>query len=447
MRVVIAGAGEVGFHVANSLRSEGHDIVVIEKTPEKCEKVETLDILVLIGNASSPEILEEAGIKNAEMFLALTGKDEINMLSCIIAKTYGVKTIARIHSSEYINEPISEKFKNIGIDIAICPELITALKTSRILTLPSILDADIFAKGNVQVLESLIEENSSVINKTIKDANFPKECNITAIFRNEEVIIPRGSDVLLANDRIITIVGNKNIIPNIENLCGNKKIIKSEKIERVMIVGGTRVGIHLAKILQDKSTVILLEENQKMTEYASQQLANTLVIQGSGADRNVLIEEGISDVDAFISVSDKEEFNILCCLLAKQYGAKKVIALTKTPELKSLLEYMGVDLTISPILATISSVLQYAKISPINLLSLSVLHKGEAQVLELKITEKSKIAEKMVKNVKLPENTLIGAIVRGENVIIPRGDDELRIEDRVIVFARTDAIPKLEKLF
>lgn len=449
MYVVIGGAGEVGYHVAKSLREERHDVAIIEKKSQAYERADALDVLAILGNAASPSALKEAGIDGADLFIGVTGVDEVNMLACAIAKTNGCKTIARIHNPEYIDQPVSmQKFKDIGIDIAICPELMSAIKTARVLTLPSTLDADVFAEERVHVFESLINSNSQVIGKTLKEINFPPNCNLVAIFRNSEVIVPKGDDVLLENDRIVTVVGNMDAVPRIEALLGNQVLItRKDAVERVMIYGASEIGLHLAKILQDKAKVVLIEESKHGSERASEMLSNAIVVHGSGVDRDLLIEEGISGVDAFVATTSKEEANILSCLLAKQYGAKKTVALIDKPEIKSKLEAMGIDLSISPILVTISSVLQYARISDLKLLSLSVLHEGDAQVLEVKVTERSRVVGKKLRKARFPANSVVGAIVRGDNVIIPRGDDTLQLNDKAIIFARTDTVPKIEKMF
>jgi len=444
MYVIVGGAGEVGYHVAEALCNEGHDVAVIEKEAEACERVDNLDALVVKGNAASPKTLSEAGVDKADMFIGVTGSDEINMLACAIAKTKGCKTICRINTPDYINEPVTTGYRDVGIDVAVCPDLVSAIKMSRMLLVPSMLDADIFAKGRVQVLESTIEKESSVAGKMIKDIEFPEACNIVAVFRNADVIIPHGDDILLPNDRIVAVLGEPNLIPKMEEIVGSQKqVMKKDAVERVIIVGASRIGVHLARLLEGSVNVTLIEPSKEMCEASSEVLSKTTVIHGSETDKDVLVEEGVANVDAFIAANPSDEGNMLSCLLAKEYGAKKIIALINRPELKSVLE--PVAMTVNPHLVTISSVLQYARKS--DLLSFKMLKEGEAQVLEFKVTNKSKIVSRKLKKAGFPSNSIVGAIVRDDMVIIPSGEDEIMAGDKLIVFARTESISRLERLF
>ena len=444
MYVIVGGAGEVGYHVAEALCNEGHDVAVIEKTLEACERADSLDVLVVKGNAASPKTLSEAGVDKADMFIGVTGSDEINMLACAIAKTKGCKTICRINTLDYINEPVTTGYRDVGIDVAVCPDLVAAIKVARMLLVPSMLDADIFAKGRVQVLESSIENISPAAGKMIKDIEFPEACNIVAVFRNADVIIPHGDDILLPNDRIVAVLGEPNLIPKMEEIVGSQKqVMKKDAVERVIIVGASRIGVHLARLLEESINVTLIEPAKRMCEAASEVLSKTTVIHGSETDKDVLVEEGVAGVDAFIAANPSDEGNMLSCLLAKEYGAKKIIALINRPELKSVLE--PVAMTVNPHLVTISSVLQYARKS--DLLSFKMLKEGEAQVLEFKVTNKSKIVSRKLKKAGFPGNSIVGAIVRDDMVIIPSGEDEIMVGDKLIVFARTESISRLERLF
>lgn len=443
MYIVIGGAGEIGYRVAETLCNEGNDVVVIEKNPETYERMDSLDVLVVKGNAASPKTLSEAGIEKADMFIGVTGVDEINMLACIIAKTKGCKTICRINSPDYINEPVTTGYRDTGIDVGICPDIGTAIKISRMVLAPSLLDADVFAKGAVQVLESNIEKISPVANKAIKDIALPEECNIVAVFRDIDVIIPDGNTVLLPDDRIVTVLGNADFIPKMKEIVGGKKVTKEDIAKRVIIIGASRIGVHLACLLEDSVNVTLIDSSKERCEKASATLSKSTVINGSETDREILANEGITGVDALVAANRKDEINMLSCLLAKEYGAKKIIALIDRPELRSVLRQIA--MTVSLNLVTVSSILGYAKKT--DLASFKVLKEGEAQVLEFKVTKKSKVANKKIKKTGFPSNSIVGAIVRNSKVIIPSGEDEVMAGDRLIIFARTDALSKLERLF
>lgn len=447
MYAVIGGAGEVGLHIAHSLYDEGYNLAIVDKDSKACEKAEALDALVVQGNAASLAKLDEAGIANAEIFIGVTGSDEINIVSCGIAHTRGCKTIARINSLDYIDEPIAtKKFAFMGIDVAVCPELLASIKMARMLTMPSLLDTDVFARGKIQIVESTVSTKSPVNGQTLKHIPLPPRCNLVAIFRREEVIIPRGTDKLLAGDRVVVALGDPRGMPEIKRLFGTGAPAPSlDMIEKIMVVGATRIGMHLSRLLEKEVNIVLIDEDEERCKLASERLLSSLVIHGSGTDDGVLLEEGIGNVDAFIATTSSEEINILSCILAKQYGAKKTIALVDRPELKNMLEGIGIDIAVSPRLATVSGILQH--VHRAEMLSLSVLHKGEARIVELKVSAQSKIAGKKLKKAHFPKNTLVGAIVRNGNVIIPRGEDMVNIGDSLIVFARTDTIPSLVKLF
>lgn len=447
MYAVIGGAGEVGLHIAHSLYDEGYNLAIIDRDSKACEKAEALDALVVKGNAASLAKLEEAGIANAELFIGVTGSDEINMIASGIAHTRGCKTIARINSLDYIDEPIAlKKFGFMGIDVAVCPELLAAIKMARMLTMPSLLDTDVFARGKIQIIESTVNAKSPVGGQTIKHIPLPPRCNLVAVFRREEVIIPRGTDRLVPGDRVVVALGDPRGMPEIKRLFGTGASAQSlDMIEKIMVVGATRIGMHLARLLEKEVNIVLIDENEERCKIASERLLSSLVIHGSGTDEGVLLEEGISNVDAFLATTSSEEINILSCILAKQYGAKKTLALVDRPELKNMLEGIGIDIAVSPRLATVSGILQH--VHRAEMLSLSVLHKGEARIVELKVSSESKIAGKKLKRTHFPKNTLVGAIVRNGNVIIPGGEDVVNIGDSLIVFARTDTIPNLVKLF
>jgi trk system potassium uptake protein TrkA len=447
MYIVIAGAGEVGYTIARSLSEAGHNIALIEQDRGASSRVETLDVLLIKGNAASPAVLDEAYINSADIFISVTGSDEINMLSCAIAKLKGCKTIARINNIDYIEEPIeTEKFRNLGIDTAICPELVASIKMSRILSIPSLVDISIFADGKVQALDTRVETGAQLIGRTLQKSALPKNCNVAAIFRDADVIIPRGSDVFLPQDRAVIVMSDLNNVDHIEKLFGHQEKVNIKHIvKKVMIIGASRIGMHLAKTLSEQElSVILIDSKEEKCHMASEKLPKVLVIHGDGTNRELLLDEGISTVDAFLATTNKEETNILSCLLAKQHNAKRTIALVDRPGIKSMLEDVGVDLVVSPRLVTVSTVLKY--VHRPGLLSVSILNRGEAQVVEYKVTDKSKLRDRILKKVKFPKNTLIGAVVRDNKVIIPHGTFKVKMDDNLIIFARTDAFARLEKL-
>jgi trk system potassium uptake protein TrkA len=446
---VIAGLGQVGYNIAQALAREGHNITVVEKEEKVIEESGGIDGLVIQGNAASPSVLDEAYISSADYFISVTGSDEINMVSASIAKSRGARTIARINSLDYMDEPeTTEKFNEIGIDVAICPELVAAIQMSNLIRASSILDATIFAEGRVHVLDVRVTDRSLVKGKAIKDIAFPRDCNIGAIFRDADIIIPHGKDKFLDSDRVLIILGNMTVIDQIQKLFGyhHKSVNGRKRIDRVMIYGATRIGVHLADMLRQRGvSVVLLDEDEARCRYVSERLPKLLVIQGSGSDRDTLAQEGIKEVDAFLATTAKEESNILSCLLAKQIGVNNAIALVDRLELKNILEDIGMDLVVSPRRVTVSTILKYTHGQ--DFISLDVMNRGEAQVVEIRASKKSKLIGKKLMDIKeFKKHALVGSVVRRGKVVVPRGQFAIQPNDHLIIFTKSNMINKLDRL-
>jgi len=446
--VVIAGAGEVGYYIARSLYSEGYEVAIIEADDKAANRAESLDALVVRGNAAATANLEEAGIREAKNFIAVTRSDEVNMVACSIAKSYGVRTIARINHTDYIDRPVSlDRFKLLGIDVAICPDLVAAHKIVRILTSPpALLETDVFAKGKIKVVQVMPGEDAPVLGSQIREIYWPKGANLAAIFRKSDVIVPQGNDVIQPGDRVV-IVGDDKAIRDAKELLGIKgKLGEDAPIQKVMIAGATRIGVNIAKLLERDVDVTLLEPDPERAEEASEQLSSALVIQGEPTDRDLLMDEGITSVDSFIGATEAQGKNILSCFLAEKLGAHSTIALIDQLELVDLLYDVGIDLATSPRISTVNTILQYVHQSE-DLVSLAVMQQGEARVLEMVVHAKSKVAGKQLRKIGVPPNSILAAIVRDGETIIPHGETRIEVGDTAVVFARTESIPKLKKLF
>ena len=461
--VVIAGAGEVGYYIARSLYSEGYEVAIIESDEAAANRAESLDALVVRGNAAASANLEEAGIREAKNFIAVTGYDEVNMVACSIAKSYGVRTIARINHTDYIDRPVSlDKFKLLGIDVAICPDLVAATKIVRILTsTPALVESDVFAKGKIKVVQVSPGENAPVLDQPIRDIYWPKGANLAAIFRKSDVIVPQGNDSIQPGDRVV-IVGTDSAIRQTKDLLDIRvKWDEDSPISKVMIAGATRIGVNIAKLvvflvsgkspniaklMERDVDISLIESDRQLAEEASAQLSSTLVIRGEPTDRELLLDEGVASVDAFIGATGAQGKNILSCFLAGKLGANSTIALIDQLELVDLLNDVGIDLATSPRISTVNTILQYAHQSE-DLVSLAVMQQGEARVLELVVTSKSKVAGKPLRKIGMPPNSIIAAIARDGMTIIPHGETKIEVGDNAVVFARTESIPKLKKMF
>lgn len=446
MYVVVTGAGQVGYHVARVLSEEGHSVAVLERDPKALERVGNLDVLAVEGSGASPDKLLKAGLEGADLFIGATGDDEANMVGCAIAHARGVRTIARINDPEYIVEPYTERYKDIGIDVAVCPELVAADKIYRILTTPSLLDMDIFADGRVSVVEAMVDPSAPITGRRIRDVEPPRGARLLAIFRNGDVILPHGEETLRPYDRVLVTMLRPELVVEVERIIGRRhQVGLGPRVHKVMIAGATRIGVHLADLLEKDHEVVMVDESTERCERATERLEKTLVINENATRRSVLIDEGVESFDAFIGAHPVEEYNILACLIARQMGVPRTAALLNQPELKDIAEATGIDLAMTPQHATVGAVLRWThQAETLDL----VLTRGEhTELIELKVHEDSKVAGKPLKDAELPEDCRVGAIVRGEEVILPGGEDTLKPGDRVVVLVRTDAIGQLEELF
>ncbi len=440
--VVIAGGGEVGFSLARTLSEEGHNITIIEKEEQVSEKLESLDILVVTGNAASPTVLDKAYIESADFFIAVTGSDEVNMASCAIAHNKGSRTLARINGEDYLRDPVSkEALKDAGIDIAFCPDMISSTHMANILNVPFLLDTPMFDEKLMRVMEHRVDKGSRALGSEIRKLKLPRDINLVAVFRNEEVLIPKGSLRLEANDRVLSVVPAVTLdiaYGGMQELFGSapRRDLRSP-ITKIMVAGGSRIGYHIARLLSQKErSVILIEEDGRRCKEISERLDDVLVINGSPTDKELLKLEGVSETDAFLAVTEREEVNILTSLLAGQFGAKRSIALVDRPDLKSILEEMGIDLIVSPRSVTLSAILRYFHEDDFP--SMAVMGEGELKVVEVKVKERSKGANKRVDGLMtiIKRDLIIGAIVRDGKVIIPRGETYIRPKDRLMVFTK-----------
>ena len=442
MKVIIIGAGEVGYELAESIRRKGHDVFIVDKNRKACRRARTLDVKVINGNGAKPELLNSLDVKNSDFFFAVTNDNEANIVACSIASSVGCKTIARINGLEYISKPISRRFSKIGVDYAVSPELIIAKKIANIISVPFAINRNLFMGGKVNVVEFKVLSHSKIEGKKIKEVKFPKNVNLGAIVRGNKVMVPHGDDVLQEDDTLIVIMYGRKPEKNMVKLLGKRE----NKIRSVMIVGATDIGINVSRILQKRGvSVKLMDDSHKRARRAAEELKNVEVIEGDARDKTVLIEEGILRVDAFASTSSSEEFNVLVSLLAKIYGVEKTVATVRELGLKSLIETVGIDFAASPELQTARTMLRYAKaLNPLKAIS---LHGGDLYILEMEVDKDSKIHSQVLKNCDLPQASIVGAIKRGDKTIIPHGDQTFQKGDQVMIFVLKEEIDRVEELF
>jgi len=443
MKAIIIGAGKVGFSMAEMVSEENHDVVVIEQSPERQQILEdTLDIQVINGSASSFSVLKAAGVREADILLAVTEFDELNMLACMLAKHYGTKiTVARVRNTEYLELKDIPLNQLMGIDLIINPERVTAFHIAQIVKNPEALNVDYYAEGKVQLVELRIQPDSPLVGKKLKDVDSSLPYNIVSIVRKHKTIVPRGQDTFYAGDHINLMAQSTNIV-EVEKLLGFYR----QKINQVTILGGGRTGYHLARILEEqKISIKIIEKDFKRAERISEKLNNTLVIHGDGSDYQLLDEENVGQSDIFVAVTDDDKINMLCSLIAKNLGVKTTICQLKRFEVIPLVEQIDIDIVLSPRILTAGAILKYIRRGDI--VSVTVLGEEKAEMLELFAQPGSIAVNKKIQDIKFPRGSVVGAVVRGEQVIVPDGNFKIDAFDRVIVFTLPQDLPKVEKLF
>ncbi|MGB1586792.1 MAG: Trk system potassium transporter TrkA [Thermoplasmatota archaeon] len=446
MYIIVGGAGEVGFHVARALRDEGHDLAVIEPDPQRLERLGDLDVLSIQGNIASKKVLEEANVEHADLLIACTGRDEVNMVAAALGKTYGLRTIARINETEYLNVPYSKDYAGMGIDVAVSPEMVAAIRIKRLLNQPDLINADVFAQGKVFIAEGRVTEDAFVVGKKVGDVEPPANFIMFAMYRGDDVLIPKPSTRFQAHDRLLMAMPSQETMADVEPYIGRMRPAESDRdVRRVMIAGATRIGIHLARLLeQSKREVVLMDADEERCRKAGEKLEKTLVVHGDVTDRDLLIQENVDTFDAFVGCTRVEEYNVLAALMAKQLGVDMTVAVINQPELKQFLETLDIDLAVAPRLSTVGAILKHVHADDEEL---SLQNTGEERIIQLRVHEGSPIAGRSIRKAGLPNHSIIAAVVRGEEVILPRGEDRIQPGDHVVAYALSEAVTKLEKLF
>ncbi|MCX8118248.1 MAG: Trk system potassium transporter TrkA [Desulfobacterota bacterium] len=445
MKIAIIGAGEVGFYLAQRLSLEKHDLVLIDNDPEKCAHAqEMLDVSVIEGDASSMKVLKEAGLESVDMLIAASGVDEINLIACLIASKMGVKKkIARVRNPDYYEASSILKPQDLGVDLFIHPEEEVIEEIIRLLMRASASEVIEFENGKIVVVGLKLDAQCPHLNKPLKEIGREEErrnLRVVAMLKGERTIIPTGEDYLSKNDQIF-VVTKRESLPLVLSLAGKA----DQRLERIMILGGGKIGRGLAGKLEERVEVILVESNKEKSMKIASQLRRTTVYQADGTEIDTLAREGLLNMDAFIAVTGDDEDNILSCLLAKHLGVQKTIALVNKPTYLPILPVIGIDSTVNVRLSTASAILRFVRRGAI--LSAATFHGIEAEAIEFEVMKSNKITGRPLKDLGLPQGSLIAAIIRRDEVIIPHGKSALETGDKVIVFALPKAIPAIEKKF
>ncbi len=435
MRILITGAGEVGFLVASELYAD-HDVTVIDRDTSACARLQEMDVKVLQGNAANARLLIEAGVKKADIVLAVTGNDEVNVITCIIASHLGVRqTIARVSNPEYIDRPVQDR-KEIGISYMICPELAMAEEMARSLYFSSMLMNRELARGKVELIEFKVTEEMNILGP-IQEISLPKTCNIVAINRAGEISIPGSDDQVLLGDHLMLLCDSK-ALPDLRLI-----LHESQTSQKVMIVGGGMVGFYLARRLEKMGVDIkLIEINAERCGEIADKLSSTMILNGDGSDLALLQEEGAGEMDVVFAVTGLDDKNLLCSLLVKQLGAKKILSRVNRSVYIKLFEMVGVDRAVSPGQVTADAVLQRV-IGGEEVITLS---DERMELVDFIAKPGAKIIGKSISK-ELPKDSLAGMVLRESSPIVPEDDFKVEVGDRVFVMSMPNVVSKVKKLF
>ena len=444
MRVIIVGAGEVGHQIAKFLSLEMVDVVVIDRDKNNLRRVaDELDVAVIEGEGGDISTLKEAEADKADILLAVTNSDETNMIACLLAKAmFNIpRKIARIRNPDYFHNEKLLNEDNLAIDPAINPELEVAGAIIRLLEVPFATDVEDFENGIVKVIGFKIPEHTALAGKSLRQlrSSLRKKFLVGIIEKPDKTIIPSGNDRIEAGDIVYMPVKKGEV----EEALGLLEV-SSKPAKNIMVLGGGRIGYYIASEMELKADLKIVETDAERCKFLSRNLRKSLVLHGDGADQKLLIDENIDKMDAFVAVSNNEELNIMAALLAKKLGVDKTIAIVNRSDYIPLAHSLGLQAVLSPRIITASTILRYVRRGDI--ISLTAIAEAKAEIIEARAGKSSKLIGKKLQDARLPRSSLIATIIRGEEVIIPAGDDVIREDDKLIIFTLRESIREVEKI-
>ena len=445
MRIVIAGAGEVGSHLAKMLCEADHAVTVIDSDPKLLEDVTSMaDVITFEGDCTTFATLKKAAVRKADLFIAVNREESPNIISAMLAKQLGAKkTIARIDNNEYLEPNNKEVFINMGIDYLFYPEKVAALEVVNLLGHSSSTEYVDFSGGKLSLSVFRLEAGSPFIDHKVMEVSEEMvgvPFRTVAIERDEQTIIPHGEDFYREGDTIY-VISNVVDTPRLVEFCGMTDI----SIENVMILGGSKIGVRIALELQDRLGVKLVEYNAEKAYRLAELLDSTLIINEDGRDMEAMLEEGLQSMDAFVAVTGRSETNILTAMLAKKMGVKKVIAEVENLNYINLAESIGIDTIINKKMVTASNIFRFTMNTDVQ--AIRCLTGSQAEVLEFIVKPNSPATKSTVANLSFPADATIGGVVRADNVFLVGGDTQINAYDRVVVFSLPSAIDKIGRFF
>jgi trk system potassium uptake protein TrkA len=446
MHIVVVGAGEVGYYVAERLSNLQHDVVVVDVEPGRLEYVANhIDVAVVEGSGTSPAVLERAGIKRAGLLLAVTNIDEVNLVSCMSARTHpGIFKVARVSNPDFYRDARNLKPDVFGVDMLINPERELALETVRLLQSTAATDIAVFAGGAVQLLGFTVSEQAPIAGRrlaAIAAEEGDRPLLTVAIERNGETIIPTGDTEIRVGDQIY-VAATPAEIPRAIELLGYEQA----EVRRVMIAGGSVEAFYLAQLLhQHRVQVTMLVADRVRAQELAEKLDGALVLHGDATDVELMELEGVSGVDGFVALTEGDDKNILSSLVAKQAGARQVITLVNKRDYIPLARRIGLDAAVSPRLSASNAILRYVRRGSVT--RVATFKGSDAEAIAYEVSERSPVAGKRLADANLPQGAIVAAIVRGTEVTVPRGTDTLEVGDSAILFVLPDALPAVSTLF
>lgn len=449
MKILIVGSGQVGNFLCERFSREGHEVTLVDHDQEAVERAQDrLNVLGIVGNGASAEILEQAGIKDADIFIAVTNTDEVNILACLLAREYQAKVlIARTRNIEFTHHKAILSKEKLGIDLLINPEDAVAEELAKLACNSKAFDVVEFADGEIQFQGYRITADSPLCDLSMEELGELRGMYrfiVAAIARGDKTIIPRGQDTIQAGDRIYVFAVKKELpaLTYLLQSAGDEK----KASRRAFVLGGGRIGLQITKNLEPENFHLkLIERDEKRCNKLAEQLNKAVVIHAEGLDISTLLDEGLEDAGVFIAVTDDDKTNILTCLLARQHRVRRTLALVSQPELITLATDLGIDACISPRLAAAGAILKFVRRGDI--VSMAALEGNNAEVLEIDIRHGSHHFNKPLTELHFPKGAIIGMIIRNHTYEIPTGTSVLQQGDRVIVFALPEAVAKVERFF
>lgn len=446
MKIIIVGAGEVGYNIADVLSKEGLDVTIIDQDESRLQEVaEKLDVLTVHGKGSSPQVLRQAGLDSADMIIAVTNSDDTNMVACLLASSQSnvAYKVARIRNAELDGTSVIFDKDHLNINLCINPEREAVKNALNLIEFPGATEIIDFVEGRIKLIGFSIDPESPLLGKTLRELRilYPQtKVLITSIIRKEKLLEPTGNTQILAGDYVFAVAASYELHEMLRIYGKN-----STPLKRIFIMGGGNTGFMLAEALQARglSTKVIEKDHGRCEDLASI-LEKVTVLHGDGTDQGLLKEENIQEMDCFIAVTDDEEANILGALLAKRLGAKKSIALINRVEYMPLVSTVGIDGVINPRHAAVSKILNFIRKGKI--VSATPLHDERVEAYEVIALETADITDRPIKDIKFPPGTIVGAIIRNDDILIPDGESIIRPNDHAIIFTFRSTVPKLEKM-